>query len=61
MAGLQNYKTNVEGSGMRLIVIEWCTEKLTSQIKGYELLDEEIDISLDEFRQKYADGHGNPE
>jgi len=30
-------------------------------LKGYELLDEEIEIPLDEFRQKYADGHGNPE
>lgn len=35
--------------------------RLLLTIQGYNLLDEEIDMSLDDFRDKYADTNGLPE
>lgn len=48
----------------RELVRLWRVFRTTKQMlrdRGYELLDDELEISLDEFRSKYSDGHGNPE
>jgi hypothetical protein len=33
----------------------------TDMTQGYEILKEEVDISLEEFRDKFADPEGLPE
>ena len=38
-----------------------CSVTLTDGTQGYELAEEEVRISLDEFREQYADPHGGPE
>ncbi|KAA6410227.1 MAG: RNA polymerase subunit [Lasallia pustulata] len=39
----------------------WRTVHEMCQDRGYELAEEEVRISLDEFREQYADPHGGPD
>ncbi|KAF2834819.1 RPB5 subunit of DNA-directed RNA polymerase [Patellaria atrata CBS 101060] len=39
----------------------WRTAREMCKDRGYELLDEEIQISLEQFREQYADGSGYPD
>ena len=44
-----------------LYIIPGAAAELTSIYQGYELAEEEVRISLDDFRAQYADSTGHPE
>lgn len=48
------------GYGMRLLSAQVALLTVLSQ-QGYEIMDQEIDVSLDEFRSQYCESNGYPE
>lgn len=39
----------------------WLMSRAANAVKGYELSEEEVRISLDDFREKFGDSNGGPE
>lgn len=61
MAGMANNTPNVPGQGIRLPCLKSDDAPADVPHKGYEIGEEEVKISLDDFRKDYADPSGAPE